>query len=510
MISVSITVDHQDITLSIASGNTVQDALSLAKISLGELDRVEPPLNTVISQDSQVKVTRVSEEYYVTQVVLPFEHQEQRNEALPEGERRMSQPGANGLMEITHRRVFEDGIEVSDNEVKSVIIKEAVPEVEVIGSRSMFATIAIPGKIAYLAGGNAWIIENSTGNRRLVVSTGDLDGRIFSLSQDGSYLLFTRFSATADQINSLWAATLNEDPVKFIDLGGRNIVHFAEFNPSGSAVAFSTAQWREASPGWQANNDLYEVEIGPSGTVDAPHQDIPPGLGGIYGWWGTDYAWSPNGQQLLYARPDGIGIFDRQENTQISILGIPPYQTGSDWAWVPGVSWSPSGNVVYAISRAISETNSLVSGDEFNLIAIPLQGGLSTTLAKNVGMFAYPVASPATQKSLPIDPANGAKIDQADFSVAYLQALIPGQSETSLYRLSTIDRDGSNQKALFPEDSASGVAPQRVAWSPSPLGDQGNYAIAVVYNGNLWLVDSFTGAAQQVTGDGLTTRVDWR
>ncbi len=510
LISISVTVDQEDLRLSITSGSTVEDALSSANISLGELDRVEPPLTTMLSQGSQVKVTRVSEEFYVTQVALPFEHQELRNEALPEGERRMSQPGANGLMEITHRRVFEDGVEVSDSEVKSVIIKEALPEVEVIGSRSLFAAVAIPGKIAFLAAGNAWIIENSTGNRRLVVSTGDLDGRIFSLSQDGSYLLFTRFSTTADQINSLWAVSLGSDPVKFIDLGGRNIVHFAGFNPAGNSVAFSTAEWREASPGWQANNDLYEVEISPNGIVDAPHQVISAGLGGVYGWWGTDYTWSPDGKQFFFARPDGIGIFDRQENTQISILDIPPYQTGSDWAWVPGVSWSPSGNVVYAVNRATSVANSAAGGDEFNLVAIPLQGGMPATLAKNVGMFAYPVTSPATQRNLPIDPTSEVKIDQVDFSVAYLQALVPEQSETSLYRLCTIDRDGSNQNALFPEDSASGIAPQRVAWSPSRLGDQGNYAIAVVYNGNLWLVDSLTGAAQQVTGDGLTTRVDWR
>ncbi len=510
LISVSISADHEELSLKIPAGSTVQDVLKSAQLTLGELDSVDPPLQTVLTEGSRVKVTRVSEEFYVEQRIIPFEHQELRNEALPEGERRLSQPGATGLMEITYRRVFEDGIEVVDSEVKSVIVKEAVPEVVVIGSRSMFAAIAIPGKIAFLSAWNAWTIENSTGNRRLVVSTGDLDGRVFSLSHDGRYLLFTRFSSSTGEINSLWAAALESDPVKIIDLGGRNIVHFAEFNPDGSSVAYSTSDWREASPGWQANNDLFEVAISSSGVVGAPRQDLPAGSGGIYGWWGTDYSWSPNGKQLIYSRPDGIGIFDKEENTRTSILEITPYQTGSDWAWMPGVTWSPAGNVVYAVSRVISETASIPRTDEFNLVAIPLQGGSPVTLVKNVGMFAYPVASPAQTKSLLIDPVAAEDSAQADFSIAYLQALFPEQSDTSLYRLFSIDRDGSDQNALFPKDGASGLAPQRVAWSPSTLGEQGSYAVAVVYNGNLWLVDSITGAAQQVTGDGLTTRVDWR
>jgi len=38
----------------------------------------------------------------------------------------------------------------------------------------------------------------------------------------------------------------------------------------------------------------------------------------------------------------------------------------------------------------------------------------------------------------------------------------------------------------------------------------GNYTIAVLYQGNLWLVDTINGEAIQVTGDGLTTRLIWR
>ena len=73
-----------------------------------------------------------------------------------------------------------------------------------------------------------------------------------------------------------------------------------------------------------------------------------------------------------------------------------------------------------------------------------------------------------------------------------------------------MDRDGSNQKVIFPEEGAVGLNPQDVVWSPEPMISEDEYAIAFVYNGNIWMVYSKTGEAVQITGDGLTTQIDWR
>jgi len=510
LITVSINADNKDLQLNMTSGSSVQEALNSADIRLGDLDKVEPAIYTVLSDSTQIKVIRVREEYYIKQVIIPFEHQELRNEALPEGERRLSQPGVNGLEEITYHRVFEDNIEVSNNIVKSIIVNKAIPEVVMIGSRSTFAVITIPGRIAYLSAGNAWVIENDTGNRRLVESTGDLDGRIFSLSNDGNFLLFSRFSTDENTINSLWAASLNDDPARIIDLGVENIVHFAQFDPGSNIVAYSTVEWRETSPGWQANNDLYELDVSVSGSVGSPRLDLESNSGGIYGWWGTEFSWSPDHFRFLYSRPDGIGIINSRDGTQTSILNIAPYQTSGNWAWVPGAVWSPDGNVVYAVNYVNSVDNGTETSQEFDLVAIPLLGGSLVNLVKNVGMFAYPVPSPIDQKLDIINTTSRDLPDQNAFSVAYLQAFFPDQSETSQYRLFIIDRDGSNQKSLFPEEGAVGLDPQLVVWSPVRMGSDSNFLIALIYNGNIWVIDVRTGAAQQITGDGSTSRIDWR
>ena len=97
-----------------------------------------------------------------------------------------------------------------------------------------------------------------------------------------------------------------------------------------------------------------------------------------------------------------------------------------------------------------------------------------------------------------------------DYQVAYLQAIFPNQSDSSRYRLVAMDRDGSNRRTLFPAEDKPGLDPQQVAWSPAVIPERNSYSIAVLYQGNLWLVDSSTDEATQVTGDGLISRVSWR
>jgi hypothetical protein len=185
-----------------------------------------------------------------------------------------------------------------------------------------------------------------------------------------------------------------------------------------------------------------------------------------------------------------------------STLDITPLQTFRDWAWSPGLTWGPDGRALYVVNHAApSGSTSPEESQNFDLAAVLLSGGPALPLATQTGMFAYPLASPLQ------DVGGG-----PDYQIAYLQAQFPERSESSRYRLGVMDRDGSNRRLLFPPEESAGLMPQVYwgAWSPSPLPESGDYAIAVLYDGNLWLVDVFTGQATQVTGDGLTSRIVWR
>ena len=509
LLSVTIAADRKVIQVKVPAGSTVQQALENSQIAIGELDRVQPSLSAELSEGSEIIVTRIREELYTRQVIIPFTYQEFMNEALPEGEKRLSQAGVNGLQEETYRRILENEIEVSNEIVQTTIITEAIPEVVMVGSQSLTNAVYLPGKLAYLSAGNAWIIENTSANRKLVVSTSDLDGRIFSLSKNGKFLLFTRRSKDEYSINKLWMASLEHDPIKIIDLEVDNIVHFAEFSQDSSWVAFSTAEWREAPPGWQANNDLYMLNVNNDSALAAPSMLLPTNSGGIYGWWGNGYSWSPDQSNILFMRPDGIGIIGTTSGTQTQLLSINPYQTGADWAWVPAAAWSPDGTVIYAVDHNPPDSEGTQSS-QFNLIAFPPFDGTAVTLKESVGMFAYPIPSPINVNAENIHPAPGEVQSQDMYSVAYLQADAPEESATSKYSLYLMDPDGLNSHRIFPPENTPGLDPQHVVWSPVVMGDSRNYSIALIYNGNIWIIDSGTGVAQQLTVDGLADRIDWR
>jgi hypothetical protein len=74
----------------------------------------------------------------------------------------------------------------------------------------------------------------------------------------------------------------------------------------------------------------------------------------------------------------------------------------------------------------------------------------------------------------------------------------------------SMDRDGSNQEVIFPNEGAVGLEPQQPVWSPELMNSEGTYAIAFIHNGNIWLVDTISEEALQITGDGLTSKIDWR
>jgi hypothetical protein len=494
-IAVSIKADGETQVVALPAGSTVTQALQIANVTVGNLDKAEPPLYTVLNNSDSVTLVRVQEKFETEEVIIPFERQVVRNESLSEGETRLVQAGVNGLQELTYRIVLEDDEEISKSIVKSVSLQESAPEIMMVGAKSSFAPLPIPGTIAYLAGGNAWIIDTSTANRTPIVTTGDLDGRIFFLSPNGGYLVFSRKSTkTPDQeINTLWAVRTNGG--KPFSTGIVNVVHYAEWIPGTNSIAYSTVEPRTTAPGWQANNDLHRYSI----TTGAKAKILDASSGGVYGWWGMSFAFAPDGR-LAYARPDGIGLVDIDGKYIKPLIDITPFNTHSDWAWLPSIAWGADGNTLYYTSHALPPT--LVTEEDspfFDISAVSFSTDANMEIVQQTGMFASPSSSYLQSSST-----------ERQYQVAYLQAIFPEQSETSRYRVVVMDRDGSNRRTIFPADDAPGIHPQNPAWAPDSIEGQTGDFIAVVYQGNLWLVDSGNGQAYQVTGDGLVTRIDWK
>ena len=532
-IQVILAVDGQQRRIEVPAGTTTQGLLDQAGVTLSNLDRLEPASYTLLENGAAITITRVREVFSVQEKIIPFERQTVRNESLPEGQTMLVQTGVNGTQQITYRQVFENDQEVSNIVFKTETLADPFPEIVMVGVQKPFTPIPIPGKLAYLASGNAWVMETSTGNRLPLVTTGDLDGYIFALSPKGDWLLFSRKEKnpaagqaeedTPNQvpnINSLWAINLTEKSPRPINLNVNNVIHFAAWVPNeGLKILYSTVEPRTTAPGWQANNDLQMLTFSSTGAAIEQEEILSSNTGGVYGWWGINYAFSPDGSLLAYARPDSVGLVDLQAKELKVLTDILPFQTGRDWAWVTGLGWAYNHSAIYLVTHVPKAgLDSQEASPQFDLAALPLYNveaepdspeptgepavqvapGPLISLVTQAGMFAYPVASPIPES-------------RGSFQVAYLQAIFPEQSDSSRYRLVVMDRDGSNRRTIFPPQDYQGLAVEKsqVLWSPVPFNN-GSLWLAVNYQGNLWLVDSQNGQVQQITGDGLISRLDWK
>lgn len=498
IVAVSIFSDGKTIQIDVPAGSTVQNAIDQAGISINNLDAVTPPLFSNITLPVEIKITRVREEFEIVDNIIPFEKQSVRNESMPEGQTLMIQTGVNGLQQITYRQLYEDDAPTTRTTFKIETIEVPRPEIIMVGVQSPFVSLEIEHRIAYLTAGNAWIMEKKTGTRKPIVTTGDLDGRIFSLSPDAKWLLFTRkidSSIDSVTINSLWVAKLDKDPVLIIDLDTTNIIHFAEWVPGGAnLLSYSTVEPRTTAPGWQANNDLWNLSFTESGKITKDNI-IESNSGGIYGWWGANFSWSPNGTYLAYARPDSVGIVSFKDQEFKPLLTLNPYLTQGDWAWVPDISWSEDEKTIYSVNHSQATNSSTqTASNTFDVIAINMENESVTSISANTGMFSSPT---------PSNTQNNKR-----YQIAYLQAIFSEQSDTSRYKLMTVDKDGSNRKMIFPPDGSAGIEPQNIVWSP--YSSESENFIAFIYQGNLWLYNTINLQAQQITGDGLISRIDWK
>jgi Tol biopolymer transport system component len=493
-VSVQIRVDSGTRSVSVPSGSTVSEALAAAAVSLGPLDEVSPPVYGILSRPTTIQVTRVTESDEVEESPVPYPQQIVRSLALAPGETRLVQAGVEGKEETTYRIVTQDGREVSRSPVSSMVVQPATPEILMEGNEASIATVPIPGTLAYLDGGNAWILKGDSSSPLELSTGGNLDGRVFSLSPSGEWLLYTVRNPAA--INSL-KMIQTDGSGKPVDLGVADIIQFAAFSPADpSLLAYSTAAPSPAAPGWKANNDLGLLHLNAAGQVLERKTLLPPQVGGAYGWWGTRFAWSPDGQELAYARADSVGLVDATSGALTQLSAVVPYETLSDWAWVPPLAWTPDGSFLLTVTHGAPIGLEVPEASpEFDLVALSVKGGYSVTLQEQAGMFSDPVVVAA--------PPSGGSAAPAP-QIVFLQAILPLESSTSSYTLEVMNRDGSSLRRLFPAQGEEGLAPQNASGSPD------GKEVALVYQGNLWLVDLTSRQSQPLTADQLVTAADWR
>jgi resuscitation-promoting factor RpfB len=505
--AVTLVVDDETLTLN-TEALTVRDLLAEANVTLDEDDLVTPVEPTFIEDGMTVRVIRVEVRVETEQREIPFERRTVGDASIPADETRLLEPGITGIEELVYRVTFEDGVETDRRLVRRVTIQEPRTEILRVGVQVERKAVSISGTIAYVANHNAWVMQTTSPNQRRLTHEGDLDGHVLALSPGGTHLLFTRVPTTTSPpmggteggeesapLNTLWmieTATADAEPLR---LEAESVL-WADWEadcqvlPTGNGcrIAYTTGVVVEGNPGWKAENDVWVARPRPSdGELLAQRRTVEPSAGGAYGWWGTVYAWSPDGQNLAYARADEVGVIRAYDGAKTLLARFPPYRTYAPWVWTPTVSWSPEGAFILTTLHGPAPTGEAPEDSPvFDIWALAADGTLTVELVSEAGMWAAPRYAP-----------------EGDY-VVFGQARSPYASQTSSYDLYLMDRDGSDSQPLFPPAGEIGLEYPDVAWGPR--GDQ----VLVIYRGDLYLIHLPDGALHQLTDEGSVTAVRWQ
>lgn len=509
-IVVSLTIDGQTSELS-TTATSVGGLLDEAGISLAPTDEVTPPVSTALTSLSprQVTIVRVSEQVESVIEDIPFARQIVRSaEMSPNEPPKVLQTGQPGQQEVTYRIVSRDGQEAERWRTTTNVLKAARNEVVLIGVGATAASATFEGLLAYIDDGRPVILDGSTDRARQLEIEGRLDGRVFQLSPDGRWLLYTVAAGDEEAAfgNSLWfiEAAGGSAPQP---LGIDNVL-WAAWDPSQvqpPRLAYTTARSTALPPGWEANNDLWLLEFPADETLISSPVRLIETYPATYGWWGGTFSWSSAGDRLAYAFADEIGLVAMPAPGSLDagatallgadrtsfqpLVAFTPYDTRSDWAWVPGLSWSPDGTLLLYGMHAPADP---LQADPFDLryLGPDERGGL---LREAVGAWAFALWSPA-------DAVGGSRL-------ALLQATDPADSLDSSYTLWLADADGSNAERLFPPEGEVSLFPpdqQFMAWGPDGA------RMAFIFDDTLHILSLLDGELYRAAGDDtVDSRPTW-
>lgn len=503
-IDVTVIVDGRETTYSFSQDLTIDQVLAGAQIELHPRDRISHPIVSPVVDGMRVTIRRVAEREICEQEAIAFQRLLLPKEGLAAGERQAGNTGVPGIRELCYRIVLEDDTEVEREQLGApTVMRRPLDEVVYVGASNAIQPIAIAGRISYINHGNVWTITDNAANKRQLTMDHNLDSLVFHQRQDGEHLLFTsETDATDDFFNELWmlATSADAQPLRMTPTD----VLYAEWRPrTSNEVAYSTGERRAGSAPWNALNNLWLMSIDlESGRTLGIEEILPESSGGLYGWWGMNFAWSPYGDKLAWAQADGFGLLDLGEKRLTPLIEYAVFYSATDWVWLSQLSWSIDGKLLAGVVHGAPLGNEPAETSPiFDLVVSSVDGRFTAPIRFSAGMWAAPAFSP--------DFAPRGAEYSAGY-LAWLRAREPQNSMSGEYDLMLADRDGSNRRRLFPQADEPGIRRRNLGsrsrefvWSPDAQ------FIALLVEGNLWLINVESADRYQITFDGQTSSAVW-
>ena len=161
----SITVQNGSFTAETSTfALTVEDFLEERQITLGEQDSISLPGSALIRDGLTLKINRVYTVEETVTEVTDYETKRETSIDLYRGGTKVKTPGEKGLAEITYSCTYENGVLVNKEEISRNVLKEAVTEVILEGSKGNYQAEVEAAVLNNSGSGDNYFIDHN-GNK---------------------------------------------------------------------------------------------------------------------------------------------------------------------------------------------------------------------------------------------------------------------------------------------------------------------------------------------------------
>lgn len=137
-VQVEVAVDGKDLKIETAESN-VSDLLAAEGIKYEEDDKISPSVNTQVTAEMKIEITRVETKVVTENQNLDFDTIVKSDDSLDSSVNKTIQEGTPGAKEVTYKIIYENGKEVSKNVVSERVIKEPTTKIVAKGTMNTLA-----------------------------------------------------------------------------------------------------------------------------------------------------------------------------------------------------------------------------------------------------------------------------------------------------------------------------------------------------------------------------------
>lgn len=150
---VTVKADDKTVTVCVAAGTTVADAVKAAGVTLGEADLLNVSADHFVSDDLAVEITRVAYRDYRKTYSISYKTEVKYTSELRQGATKVQRAGVAGSKVVTYRERLENGKVISTETLGTEVTKEPVNKIVLKGTKVGKVVSEAPFDIALDAAG---------------------------------------------------------------------------------------------------------------------------------------------------------------------------------------------------------------------------------------------------------------------------------------------------------------------------------------------------------------------